>query len=94
MTLTINQSGAESAPQKNEPEEALKVIQAKENNRLLEQIGKWYVEAVVSILVLFGIWYQTDWARNPVRPKRKRSSHNSASTIDFDNKSQDDDLDE
>ena len=94
LTDVINQSGTESVLPKNEPEESLQVIQAKENNRLLEQIGKWYVEAVVSILVLFGMWYQTDWARNPVRPKRKRSSHNSASQINFDDKSQDDDLDE
>jgi hypothetical protein len=84
----INQPVAESATPKNESEENLQVIQAKENERLFEQIGKWYLEAIVSTLVLFGIWYQTEWARNPAKPKRKRSSHSSTITTNIDNESQ------
>ena len=83
----INQSIA-SATQKNESEENMQVIQAKENERLFEQIGKWYLEAIVSTLVLFGIWHQTEWARNPAKPKRKRSSHSSTITTNIDNESQ------
>ena len=84
----INQPVAESTAQKNESEENLQVIQAKENERLFEQIGKWYLEAIVSTLVLFGIWHQTEWARNPPKPKRKRSSHSSTITTNVDNESQ------
>jgi hypothetical protein len=84
----INQPVAESATPKNESEENLQVIQAKENERLFEQIGKWYLEAIVSTLVLFGIWHQTEWARNPAKPKRKRSSHSSTITTNIDNESQ------
>jgi hypothetical protein len=84
----INQPVAESAAPKNESEENLQVIQAKENERLFEQIGKWYLEAIVSTLVLFGIWHQTEWARNPAKPKRKRSAHSSTITTSIDNESQ------
>jgi len=91
----INPSVASGLKPQNETQENLQVIQAKDHNRLFDQIGKWYVEAIVSTLVLFGIWYQTDWARNPARPRRKKSSHRATTpNLDnVDNEIQADDLD-
>jgi len=87
------QSVADSLKAQNDPQGIPQPIEVKDYNPLFEQMGKWYVEALVYTLVLFGIWYQTDWARNPSRPRRKRSSHNSANKINVDNKSEFDDLD-
>jgi len=89
----INPSVNNDLKPQNDTQENLQINQAKESMQFFEQIGKWYVEAIISTLVLFGIWYQTDWARNPARPKRKRSSHQSFSSNldDVNNEVQSDD---
>jgi hypothetical protein len=42
--------------------------------QLIKQAAKWYFEAIVSAVVLFGIWTQTKWTRSTnVRRKKKGS---------------------
>jgi hypothetical protein len=74
-------------------EENFQVTEDKDNVRLFAQIGKWCVEAAISTGLLFGIWYQTEWARNPSRPKRKRSRQSSTSSDILDYETKSDNLD-
>ncbi|TYQ30341.1 HpsJ family protein [Pseudanabaena sp. UWO310] len=49
--------------------------------QLIKQAIKWYFEAIVSAVVLFGIWSQTKWARTSSRRKKKSKTSTSLGDI-------------
>ncbi|ELS33411.1 MULTISPECIES: HpsJ family protein [Pseudanabaena] len=49
--------------------------------QLIKQAVKWYFEAIVSAVVLFGIWSQTKWARTSIRRKKKSKASTSLGDI-------------
>ncbi|WP_055075732.1 HpsJ family protein [Pseudanabaena sp. 'Roaring Creek'] len=49
--------------------------------QLIKQAIKWYFEAIVSAVVLFGIWSQTKWARTSIRRKKKSKTSTSLGDI-------------
>jgi hypothetical protein len=60
---------------KSENEAKLKVEENKSRafRQLVKQAVKSYFEAIVSAIILFGIWSQTKWARSNIKRKKKGS---------------------
>lgn len=66
-------SQLESEIAKNENDTRAKVEEEKSKTfrQLIKQAAKWYFEAIVSSIILFGIWAQTKWARGGGKRKKK-----------------------
>ncbi|NUN63983.1 hypothetical protein HCU40_04260 [Pseudanabaena biceps] len=68
---------------KNENDIRAKVEEGKSKSfrQLIKQGAKWYFEAIVSSVILFGIWVQTKWTRGGGKRKKKGGKTASLSDI-------------
>jgi hypothetical protein len=51
--------------------------------QLIKQSGKSFFEALISSMILFGIWNQTKWTRTAMKPRKKKSAKSATNLADI-----------